>query len=324
MNTRERLAALLAENRGGFVSGEELAKELGCTRGAVWKAVRALQKEGYAISAVTNRGYRLEEKSDMLTAAGIKKYLGEAKDTVFPEVFKSVDSTNTRLREAAVSGACEGTAIIAGAQTAGKGRLGRSFYSPEDTGLYMSLLLRTDLPAEQATLITTAAAAAVAEAVEAASGKKCGIKWVNDVYIGDRKICGILTEASVSLENGGLEYAIVGIGINACEPKGGFPEELREVAAAVFDSAEGDLRNRLAGDVLRRLMRYYRELESRSFLESYRSRLMWKGEKIRVISGESSYSCVLEDVDDSCRLLVRTENGEKKTVLSGEISIRKQ
>lgn len=322
MAVKDRVAALLGEERGRYVSGQELAEKLGCTRGAVWKAVRTLQSEGYPISAVTNRGYRLEDNADVLSEAGVKKYLAEAADRVFPQVFRCVDSTNTRLRELAAAGAPEGTAIIAGEQTAGKGRLGRSFYSPSDTGLYMSLLLRTAVPAEEAVLITTAAAVAVAEAVEEISGRECGIKWVNDVYIDGRKICGILTEASMSLENGGLEYAVPGIGINAYEPEGGFPEEIKNIAGAVFTELRSDARNRLAGEVLRRFTGYCDRLGERRFLDGYRRRLMWRGRRIQVIGAKESYTCTLEGVDDSCRLLVRTDSGELRTVLSGEISIR--
>ncbi|MBR1765211.1 MAG: biotin--[Ruminococcus sp.] len=324
MAVKDSVAALLEERRGSFVSGEELAERIGCTRGAVWKAVRALQKDGWSVTAVTNRGYCLEAAADVLSEAGVRRYLCDNAEAVFPQVFKCVDSTNIRLRELAENGAPEGTAVIAGEQTKGRGRLGRSFYSPSDTGLYMSLLLRTEIPAQDAVLITTAAAVAAAEAIERVSGKKCGIKWVNDVYIGNRKVCGILTEASMSLESGGLEYAVLGIGINAYEPEGGFPEEIRDVAGAVFESRCADARCRLAGEVLGRFMNYYRSLESRLFLDGYRSRLMWRGERISVISGKESYPCVLEDVDDSCRLLVRTDSDERKTILSGEISIRKE
>ena len=321
MAVKDNVAALLDERRGSFVSGEELAERIGCTRGAVWKAVRALQKDGWSITAVTNRGYCLETSADVLSEAGVRRYLGEC--GVFPQVFKCVDSTNIRLRELAESGTPEGTAVIAGEQTKGRGRLGRSFFSPSDTGLYMSLLLRTSIPAQEAVLITTAAAVAVAEAIEEVSGTSCGIKWVNDVYINGRKVCGILTEASMSLENGGLEYAVLGIGINAYEPEGGFPEEIKNTAGAIFDSPAHDARNRLAGEVLRRFMSYYRFLEDRLFLEGYRKRLIWRGERINVISGKTAYSCILEDIDESCRLLVRTDDGEQKTILSGEISIRK-
>ncbi len=321
MSVKDRLIALFENNRGEYLSGARIAAELDCTRGAVWKAVKSLQEEGYSISAVTNKGYCLDESTDVLSKAGIEKYLkgGEGLDL---QVFRVVDSTNTVIRDLANNGAKEGTAAISGEQTKGRGRLGRSFYSPSDTGLYLSILIRPEMSAADAVKITTAAAVAVAEAIEQVSSRRTDIKWVNDVYIDSKKVCGILTEAQFNIENGGLEYAVVGIGINAYEPRGGFPDEIRDIAGAVLDKPIADMRNRLAAEVLARFMRYYKELGESTFLESYRQRLMWRQEKINIINGSTVTPAVMLDVDSSCRLKVRLENGEEKLISSGEISIR--
>lgn len=322
MAVKDELIKLFEQNRGRYLSGAEIAEQLGCTRGAVWKAVKCLQNEGYCISAVTNRGYCLES-GDVLSAAGIERYLGSDSGIALT-VFKETDSTNDRLRELALQGAPEGTVVIAGMQTGGKGRLGRSFFSPSDTGLYMSILLRPDMTAADAVRITTAAAVAVAEAAEEVSGRKADIKWVNDVYMDGLKICGILTEASFNPESGGLEYAVVGIGINVYEPDGGFPQELKGIAGAVLDEHGEDHRSRMAALVISGFMRYYRELAQNTFLDSYRRRLIWKNEKINLISGNVMTPATLIDVDEGCRLIAELENGERRTVSSGEISIRKQ
>lgn len=322
MAVKDELIRLFEQNRGKYLSGEEIADNLGCTRGAVWKAVKGLQNEGYSISAVQNRGYCLEG-ADVLSAAGIEKYLDSGSGIALT-VYKETDSTNNRLRELASEGAPEGTAVLACTQTGGKGRLGRSFFSPSDTGLYMSILLRPEMSAADAVRITTAAAVAVAEAAEQVSGRRADIKWVNDVYMDGKKICGILTEASFSLENGGLDYAVCGIGINVYEPQGGFPEEIRGVAAAVLDKPVEDARNRMAALVISGFMRYYRELSENSFLKGYRERLIWRGEKINIILSNEVAPAVLVDVDEQCRLLVKTEGGEVKVISSGEISIRRQ
>ncbi|MBE6868417.1 MAG: biotin--[acetyl-CoA-carboxylase] ligase [Ruminococcus albus] len=322
MAVKNELIKLFEQNRGRYLSGEEIADSLGCTRGAVWKAVKKLQSEGYDISAVTNRGYRLDS-ADMLSAAGIEKYLTD-NSGISLTVYKETDSTNTRLRELATEGAPEGTAVIAGMQTGGKGRLGRKFFSPSDTGLYMSILLRPEMTAADAVRITTAAAVAVADAVEKISGRKADIKWVNDVYIDGRKICGILTEAAFSLENGGLDYAVCGIGINVYEPEGGFPEDIKDIAGAVLDTPADDVRNRLAALVLENFMNYYNKLSENSFLQGYQSRLMWRGEDINLIRGSEITPAKLIDADEKCRLLVKYEDGTEDTISSGEISIRKR
>ncbi len=324
MTTKEKLLALFESCRGTYISGEELAGRLGCSRAAVWKAVKALRAEGHSISAATNRGYCLDPASDVLSKAGIEKYLGEIRNRIYLDVRRCVGSTNDVLRELAAAGAPEGTVAVAGMQTGGKGRLGRSFFSPDDSGLYMSILLRPDMPALDAVRITTAAAVAVAETVEELSGRRAGIKWVNDVCIGGKKICGILTEASFSLENGGLDYAVVGIGVNVYSPEGGFPEDIRDIAGAVFDGRREDMRCRVAGGIISRFMALYADLGSSEMLNAYRSRLLWTGERIRVISGKGAYPCTMLGVSDSYALLVRDEAGEERTVSSGEISIRRE
>lgn len=323
MKTKDKLLTLFENTRGSYLSGEELAYRLGCSRAAVWKAVNALRSEGHRISAVTNRGYCLDPASDVLSEAGVRKYLGKYKDSLTLDVRKCTDSTNNVLRELAASGAAEGTVAIAGEQTGGKGRLGRSFFSPQDSGLYLSILLRPDMSAEEAVRITTAAAVAVAGAVEELSGQSVGIKWVNDVCIGGKKICGILTEASFSLENGGLEYAVVGIGVNAYEPEGGFPEELKNIAAAVFTERREDLRCRLAGGIITRFMELYEALGSEDMLNAYRNRLMWRGERIRVIRGSTEFECTLIDTNEAYALHVRLDDGSERLISSGEISIRR-
>ncbi|MBQ8965112.1 MAG: biotin--[Ruminococcus sp.] len=322
MTVKEELIRLFEHNRGSYLSGAEIADKLGCTRGAVWKAVKNLQNEGYTISAVTNKGYCLEA-ADVLSAAGIEKYLDEgcgAKLTVY----KETDSTNIRLRELAAEGAEEGTVVAAGMQTKGRGRLGRSFFSPSDTGLYLSILIRPDMTAADAVRITTAAAVAVAEAAEEVSGRRVDIKWVNDVYMEDRKICGILTEASFSLESGGLDYAVCGIGINVCRPEGGFPEEIKDIAGEVLKTPVEDARNRMAGLVISKFMKYYRSLGENTFLKGYRQRLIWRGEDINLIRGSETVPAKLIDVDEQCRLLVEYPDGSRGTISSGEISIRRR
>ena len=248
----------------GDLSGQELAQRLGVSRNGVWRAVNKLKSMGYEIEAGTNRGYRLVSGSGVLSPENIRRQLGELGSSIALEVRDSVDSTNTLVKHLAEQGGREGMVVIAQHQTAGKGRLGRSFYSPKGTGLYLSILLRPKFSAQEALSITTAAAVAVAEAVDQVTGKEGGeakIKWVNDVYYRYRKVCGILTEASIDFETGGLHYAVLGIGVNLTPPPGGFGPDIAPVAGALFPQAPAPgTKTELAAAILSGFFRYYQEL----------------------------------------------------------------
>ena len=322
MITKEKLLELLEENREEYLSGEELAGTLAVSRAAVWKAVKSLQQEGYPIDAVTNRGYRLSRGGDRLSAPGIRKYLKDACRELPITVVEETQSTNTALRALAEAGAPEGTVYIAQSQTGGRGRMGRSFFSPTGTGLYLSLLLRpTTWEPARAAQLTAAAAAAMCEAIREVTGKEPGIKWVNDLLLDGKKVCGILTEASFSMESGVLEYAVLGLGVNVYPPEGGFPKELGEIAGAVLDTPGEDVRNRLAGEFLNRFLEGYAHPEDRSFLEIYRRRSVAVGREVTVLSGGHERRAFAFGVDDDCRLLVRYDDGTEQALSYGEIRI---
>ncbi|MGN0974501.1 MAG: biotin--[acetyl-CoA-carboxylase] ligase [Gemmiger sp.] len=322
-SVKDRVLAQLEAHRGSYLSGEELAGELGVTRAAVWKAINALRAAGCPIDAAPNRGYALGSSADLLTAASVSARLTGPAASLHPVVYDSVPSTNRTARELAQNGEPAGTVVIAAAQTEGRGRAGHSFYSPAGTGLYMSLLLRPDYSAADATLLTAAAAAAVADAVESLCGRPCGIKWVNDVLLDGKKICGILTEAAVSLESGGLDYVVVGIGVNVAPPPEGFPPELADVAGAVFPSAEAavGMRARLAAAILNRLWPDCRDPSARRFLPGYRSRLYFLGRQVTVLQNGRQWQATAEDVDEHCRLLLRNPDGTRAALTGGEIRI---
>lgn len=318
--TKDDVLPLLWESGGQSLSGQEIARRLGVSRTAVWKAVEQLRREGYRIESATNRGYRLSPESDGLSPAGIERYLRHRELRLRTE--ECVTSTNTVLKELAAGGEAEGLALIAGRQTGGRGRRGRSFYSPADTGLYLSLLLRPRMGAEQSAMLTAVAAVAVAEAVESLSGRPAQIKWVNDVLIDGEKICGILTEAGVDWESGAVDYAVIGVGVNLRTPEGGFPEELRGAAGAVFDGRGiPDLRCRLAAAVLDGLMDGY-EHPGECF-EAYRARCVVPGKEIRILRpGQEPVRALALDVDEEFALLVRYEDGTIGRLQAGEVSVR--
>ena len=322
MSVKERLLPLLTDRGEDYLSGEDAAKLLGVSRNAVWKAVSALKEEGYNIEAVTNRGYRLKDSGDVLSSAEIEKNLTFLKGRLNIEVKKTVTSTNALLKEKAAAGAPEGTVLIALSQTAGRGRFTRKFFSPSDSGIYMSILLRPRISAENAALITTAAAVAVAEAAEKLSGGKTAIKWVNDVLIDGKKICGILTEASLNIESGELDYAVLGIGLNVYEPENGFPDEIKNIAGAILKERGSGNKSRLAAAVLESFFKYYKDISERRYLKAYRERCIVLGKQISVMSQDGSRSAYALDIDENCRLRVKYPDNKEEILSSGEVSIK--
>ncbi len=259
--------------------------------------------------------------TDKANENDIRKYLLPYAKNIIIETVNEVDSTNDEMKRRALQGEKEISLLIAESQTKGKGSKGRTFFSPENTGCYMSFLLRPGYTAEECTLLTTMAATATAESIENVSGQKAQIKWVNDIYIERRKAAGILTEASIAKVGNSLDYAVVGIGINIAEPEGGFPDEIKNIAAAV-SSSDAKIKNRLIGEVINRFIYYYRNLQKKEYLTEYRKRLFFLGEEISVIEADKTYTGKAIDIDDMCHLIIKTETGEKKTLFGGEISIK--
>jgi len=237
-------------------------------------------------------------------------------------VEEEVSSTNTLLRQMAEAGAAERTVLIAKRQTAGRGRRDHTFFSPGETGLYLSLLLRPKLPARDALLLTTCAAASVAEAIEEVAGAETKIKWVNDVFCRGRKVCGILTEGAVDAETGGLRYAVLGIGVNLYPPKGGFPPEIQNLAGWVFPERDGDARSRLAGAILHRFHSYYPRLEEKPFFPAYEARSLVLGQDIDILENGGRRPAKALALNPDFSLLVRERDGKERVLDSGEVSIR--
>ena len=258
---------------------------------------------------------------DGLTPEAVRNYLT---NNYFGriDVYESVVSTNTLLRERAkeLPGSC---AAIASEQTGGRGRRGRSFFSPAGTGLYMSMLLRPGTDAERASDLTTIAAVAVCQSIEKVLGLEPWIKWVNDVYLGRRKVCGILTEAISSPGAVTVDCTIVGIGINVYEPEGGFPPEIADKAGALTKQRIPGLRARLAASVLDCFGGLYRRfLDGGDCTDEYRRRCGVIGREIIVLTPGGGYDARALDVDERCRLLTELPDGTRRTLSSGEISIK--
>lgn len=322
MSVKDEALLALAGAGKEYISGAALAERLNVSRNAVWKAVKALEDEGYSIDSVTGKGYRISTENNRISSELISAELDA--DSMWKKiiVYDTVDSTNNRAKELASLGAAHGTAVIADTQSAGKGRVGRSFASPSGTGLYMSVIIRPEFSIDTAQLITACAACAAAEATEKLCGADVNIKWVNDLYMNGRKICGILTEASLSLENNSLDYAVIGIGVNVRSVRGIFSGELSSAATSVEDETGIKIsRNSLCAGILKNLEKQLADVESRAFLEEYRRRELLTGNMITANAGGESIAGKAIAIDDNANLVVRLSDGTVRTFGSGEANL---
>ncbi len=245
-----------------------------------------------------------------------EKYIKEKlKDTPYDiEVKNTVTSTNTIMKERASKESCGFSVLIASKQTAGRGRMGRTFYSPSQSGVYMSVVLEIE-EGKNPLLVTTDAAVCAARVLERLSGKKASIKWVNDIYIEGKKVCGILTE-------GVGKYAILGVGINVLPPKHNFPDDIKDRAGAVFEKKIPHIRENVITDFLVEFMRVYKEKERISLLEEYRARSMITGKEIIILANDKNEKATALAIADDYSLVVRKENGETVNLSSGDVSIK--
>lgn len=384
-SVKDHVLNVLEARRGTHISGARIASELEVSRAAVWKAIEELRRDGYAISAVTKRGYILDEASDLLSPQGIAAHLRHSELAELISVYDTLESTNLTAKQMAVSGAPHGSVVAAVSQTSGRGRLGRSFFSPKDAGVYFTVILRPDQmtggssaaagtgrdnAAAEGTgsagadrtssldrgvgsgagtvnpvLMTTAAAVAVSRAIEEVSGREVQIKWVNDLYLDGKKVCGILTEGVTNFETGTIESIVIGIGINCFRPTDDFPGDLSSRAASLFSFSSDQpgeasaaprafSKNALIAAAVDQLIDIQSELSGSRFMREYKDRSCVLGKEILFFPGGIPTATglpgddagdnrgIVEDFDDCGGLVVRLADGSTKTLSTGEISIR--
>ena len=376
MSVRDSVLEALQECKGNYVSGEKLSGDLGVSRAAVWKAINALRQEGYRINAVTNRGYALMDDNSRIGEDEIRSHLPARYRAGEIYVYDVARSTNLIARSIAsgeapdrieaeneagpgggsarVSGVGSGRGsardshsaiVVARQQTAGRGRLGRSFFSPAE-GIYLSIIIKPALDISRHTLVTVATAAAVAEAIDEVCGQdeETKIKWVNDIYLKGKKVCGILTEGVSDFESGRIESLVVGIGVNTSVDD--FPDELKNVAGAV----EGDWsKSRLIAEIVTRVLDHVSEIGSLpsaagagnssdtdcggagSYMKTYRDKSILIGEDVNVYRGSYRQDPTKEmegiparvrGIDDEGGLIVVWDDGSEEILTTGEVSIR--
>lgn len=323
--TRDRVLALLKESGDSYCSGEKMSQALGLSRAAVWKAVEGLRQEGYDISSVPNRGYRLERSPDRLSAGELAGALSGCTVGGNLICLDSVDSTNNYLKKLADEGAPHGTVVLCDQQTGGRGRRGNSFLSPAGKGLYMSALLRPELPPMDVIDLTAWIAVAVCDAVEQVIGERPGIKWTNDIILRQKKLCGILTELSLEGESGALNYVVAGIGINVSQSAEDFGPEVSQVAISLEQALSRPVRRAdLAAAVIRALDRLDRDFPAKKaeYLERYRADCLTTGHEVRLIQKGETRIAFAESIDDDFALVVRWPDGTRETVTAGDVSVR--
>lgn len=317
---RQEVLNMLAGS-DGYISGEKMSRMLNISRAAVWKSIKLLRREGYVISSKTNCGYKLEAVPDILDMEKIKASIKNGISELI--LADSVDSTNTALKKMAMDGAPEAAVFIADHQSAGRGRYGRSFISPKGRGIYMSILLRPERFDDLAGL-TCMAAVAVCRTIDRLTEEKPEIKWTNDVLIGGKKLCGILTELSSEGESGEIRFVVIGIGLNVNHVKEDFPPELRDhVGSLYMAGAEAIDRSILAGELADNVLGMYRALRGNraGFMDEYRRRCMTIGRKVEFARDNERLSGIAEGVEDDGALIVRLDGGEKLALRFGEVSI---
>lgn len=318
MQLKIEILKALEAARGKDLSGEALARRFGVSRNAIWKAVRSLVEEGYRIEAGKNRGYRLSEDNDMLSAVAIADAIESRIKGLSIFVHREIDSTNSEAKRKIAEGQ-EGVLLIASdAQTAGRGRQGKSFFSPGGAGVYMTFAFPSRLPLTAAVSVTTAAAVAAFRAIRDVTGIECDIKWVNDLYLDGKKVAGVLTEAISDFEAGEVRHLIVGVGINLYPSV--YPREIADIAAPL-DAGRVD-RNRLIARIVDRLLECLSGLGSGAHLDTYRRHSMVIGREITYLRDGEAASARAIDIDEDGWLVIEHADGTRDVLNSGEITVR--
>lgn len=321
MTTRDRIINLLRDQAGNFVSGEEISRALNVSRAAVWKQIKALRDLGFTIEAKHTRGYRLAAAPDLLLAADIEQDLNCRILGRRILVLAETDSTNVQIRKLAEEGAPEGTVLIADRQCAGRGRLGRRWESPAKVNLYCSILLRPQIPVQQAPQLTFLSAVSVAETLQEICHLPAMVKWPNDVLIGRAKIAGLLNEMDAETER--INYVVLGIGINLNMTREQFPETPKYPASSVLmETGVPVERGLFARTLLQRLDEYYCEFVADGF-GAIRSR--WEGlcnimnQRVEVDCGADLLRGTVVGIDPQGALRLQREDGTIERIMAGDV-----
>ena len=315
---KKEIIGFFRKSAGSFVSGEDISGALGFSRASVWKYINKLREEGYHIEAVPHLGYRLRSSPDKVYSYDISSGLKTVKiGKGFIDYYDSTGSTNDRAYELAEGGEPEGTIVIAESQTRGKGRMGRKWISPKASGIYMSIILRPDVETDEIPAVTIIAAVSIIRAIIKACGVDTRMKWPNDILIGDKKVCGILTE--IKAQPDAVEFLVLGIGVNVNTPRGKLPPEGTSLK---IECGYNVSRLDLARNILAEFERYYLKFNEEGF-PALRDECMeyslTLGKRVKVSEHHRSIEGVAVDIDEKGALIVKDDNGDLKRVFSGDV-----
>lgn len=308
---KEDILYELETHRDIPISGQELADRFSVSRNAVWKVMKSLKEEGYSIISTRNKGYVLEGSSDVLSKEGILAALDGEVPGLEVYLFQEVDSTNNEAKRMLASGFAGNALLVAESQTMGRGRRGKSFYSPAGTGLYMSLILQTEELKGPLSMLTIVTACGVLRALQNEAGIDIKVKWVNDLFVGNKKAGGILSEAITDLESGKTEAVVIGIGINVTEAA--FPEELKEVATVLHTDIP---RNCLIASIVKELYKS-NWTDPVAELPFYRANSLVLGQKVWYDEEE----VLAEAIDESGGLVICHGDGRREGIRGGNIRL---
>ncbi|MCA0385169.1 MAG: biotin--[acetyl-CoA-carboxylase] ligase [Firmicutes bacterium] len=318
---KEKILKLLNENGAVYLSGEQVSQILGISRTAVWKHIKALKAAGYEIESISNKGYRLKSASSDLDALALKMMINQTNVVKAGYYFEQIDSTNQEAKRHALSGQRVNQLFVADEQTAGRGRLGRTWASQRKEGLWFSLLLYPEIQPEQASTLTLVAASAMSKAIEKTTGLDVGIKWPNDLILGRKKVCGILTEMSAEINH--LHYVIVGIGTNLGQMT--FDDALKDKATSIRAEGKSITAKALLEAFLETFEQDYNRFcqqDISGVIEEQKKRSVTIGRRVCITRGNEQLEAEAIDIDNEGKLVVRFDDGSVTALFSGEISVR--
>lgn len=319
---KTKILELMRDNQD-YISGQELCERFGVSRTAVWKAVNQLKEEGYDIEAVRNKGYRLKSAPEVLSESELGSRIRTRWAGRNLSYLKETDSTNNDAKRCMEEGGVHGTLIVAERQTAGRGRRGKLWESPEGTAVYMTIGMRPEFAPDKVSMLTLVMALSVAEAIEEQSGLEAGIKWPNDVVVNKRKVCGILTEMILEAEY--IRCVVTGVGINVNQTA--MPEEIVQTATSLFiEKGEKLSRAALIESVMRHFEnnydRFIDSLDLSELKEAYEARLANKDQLVRVLDPKGEYEGIARGIRCTGELIVELPDGIVREVYAGEVSVR--
>ena len=318
---KQKTLQILFKNANHYISGEEISKELGVSRTAIWKYISLLKSDGYLIDASSKKGYKLANVKDLMESAFYDLPEGQLIGSKY-HYSKEIDSTNTYSKKIAKESK-EGTVVISELQTNGKGRLGKSWESVGGKGLWMSVILKPRISISGIFMLSHLAGAAVCKAL-IEEGYNSGIKWPNDVIISGKKVCGILCEMDGEPER--LNYVIVGIGLNLTQDKDGFPEEIRIRATSLLLENDKEVQSKeILKKILINLEYFYQQLcngNSMEIIKYAREHSETIGKEIKVIYNDGDVAGKAIGINDTGGLVVEAKDGQTMEIISGEVSVR--